>query len=46
MQVAKRRGSRERTLGGVINGVALCTVFACETQPTPRIGLRESRHAK
>jgi hypothetical protein len=46
MQVAKRRGSRERTLAGVINGVALCTMFACETQPTPRIGLCKSRPAK
>ena len=46
MQVAKRRGSRERTLAGVINGVALCTMFACETQPTPRIGLCESGPAQ
>jgi hypothetical protein len=43
MQLAKRRGGRERTLAGVINGVALCTMFACETQPPPRIGLCESR---
>ena len=35
-----------RTLARVINGVALCTIFACKTEPTPRIGFCESRPAK
>ena len=46
-QLAKRRSGRPRTLAGVINGVAWCTMFTCESRPTPRIGLlRESRHAQ
>jgi hypothetical protein len=43
MQLAKRRGGRERTLAAVINGVAL---FTFSREPTPRIGLCESRPAQ
>ena len=42
MQFPKRGGSRDRTLAGVINGMALRTMFACETEPAPHVGLCES----